>query len=284
MTIFEEFSRSGRSGRRVLRVAAWMLSSVLAAMVGPFGTFTAMTFEERLFYWGGLIGVALLVAVYVRKGVLAYMGDSLSADISGAVAIAATLGPSICLFNALILGVEVLSLGMMLQHFLVVLVVSLGMVLIRLYARIAFASAPSEASVTPDVSASGAASVDVRAESADELGSETAHELPAFLKHVEEELGHDLRWISADDHYLWVHTEAGSARVLMRFRDALKELSHLPGLQVHRSHWVAIPAVVKVRPEGRRHVAVLCCGAQVPVSRSYLSDLRAAGLMSDDGA
>jgi hypothetical protein len=276
MTIFEEFSRSGRTGRRVLRVAAWMLSSVLAAMVGPFGTFTVMTFEERMFYWGGLIGVALLIAVYVRRGVLAYMGDSLNADILGAMAIAAMLGPSICLFNALILGVEVFSFGMMIQHILVVLVVSLGMVLIRLYARIAFASAYSEAS--------GAAPVDVRAESADDAGSEIARELPAFLRHVEEEIGSDLRWITADDHYLWVHTEAGSARVLMRFRDALKELSHLPGLQVHRSHWVAIPAVVTVRPEGRRHIAVLCCGTQVPVSRSFLPDLRAAGLMSDDGA
>ncbi|KPQ15026.1 MAG: transcriptional regulator, LytTR family [Rhodobacteraceae bacterium HLUCCO18] len=284
MTTIEEFSRSGRAGRRVLRVAAWMLSSVLAAMIGPFGTFTAMSFEERLFYWGGLIGVALLVAVYVRKGVLAYMGDSLNADISGAVAIAATLGPSICLFNALILGVEVLSLGMMLQHILVVLVVSLGMVLIRLYARIAFASAPPEVGVAPAVPDSGAASVDARAEDADDLGSESAQELPAFLTHVEEEIGRDLRWIAADDHYLRVHTEAGSARVLMRFRDALKELSHLPGLQVHRSHWVAIAAVVTVRPEGRRHVAVLRCGAQVPVSRSHLPDLRAAGLLSDDGA
>ena len=170
------------------RVAAWMLSSVLAADDRPVRNLSPrLSFEERLFYWGGLIGVALLVAVYVRKGVLAYMGDSLNADISGAVAIAATLGPSICLFNALILGVEVLSLGMMLQHILVVLVVSLGMVLIRLYARIAFASAPPEVGVAPAVPDSGAASVDARAEDADDLGSESAQELPAFLTHVEEE-------------------------------------------------------------------------------------------------
>jgi hypothetical protein len=67
----------------------------------------------------------------------------------------------------------------------------------------------------------------------------------------------------------------------MRFRDALEELSDLPGLRVHRSHWVMIDAVTEVRPDGRRHVAVLSCGTEVPVSRSYLGNLEIRGSVAE---
>jgi hypothetical protein len=284
MTVFEQFRRPGPIGRRPLRVAAWVVSSMLAALVGPFGTFNAMTFDERLLYWGGLIGVAIVLALVIRRVALAYMGDTLGADIAGSVAISVTLGPAICAFNALALGHDVLSLRMMLHHMVVVFTVSLGIVLIRLYARIL--SMPEASAASAPVVVRSETLIEAAPDSASACppAKDLGHDLPAFLKHVEEELGHNLRWITADDHYLWVHAEHGSARVLMRFRDALKDLSHLPGLQVHRSHWVAIPAVVEVRPDGRRHVAVLCCGAEVPVSRAYLPDLRAAGLMPDDAA
>lgn len=282
MTIIEESRRSGRTWRRALRVAAWTLASILAALVGPFGTFEAMNFEERLFYWSGLIGVSLLLALGIRKLTLSFLDDTLSSDLAGSVAIALTLGPAICVFNVTVLGHEALSLSKMLHHIVVVFTVSLILVLVRLYARLLVASeGRSPAAPVVVRSMRQVAVMPVETESPSD---EAVHGLPAFLQHVEEEIGRNLRWITADDHYLWVHGDGGSARVLMRFRDALKELSHLPGLQVHRSHWVAIPAVVEVRPEGRRHVAILDCGTEVPVSRAYLPDLRAAGLMPDDAA
>ena len=94
MTIIEEVRQSGRTGRRLFRVAAWILSSVLAALVGPFGTFTAMDFDERLAYWGGLIGVAIVLALCIRKITLSLMSDTLRADLAGALAISVTLGCS----------------------------------------------------------------------------------------------------------------------------------------------------------------------------------------------
>jgi hypothetical protein len=93
----------------------------------------------------------------------------------------------------------------------------------------------------------------------------------------------DLLRVSADDHYLHVHTEAAEARVFMRFRDALLELAHLPGFQIHRSHWVAAHAVLRVRAEGRRFVMDLCDGTVLPVSQSYLEPLRIAGLYDPRG-
>jgi DNA-binding LytR/AlgR family response regulator len=62
--------------------------------------------------------------------------------------------------------------------------------------------------------------------------------VPGFLRDDRDRDRALVRWIEADDHYLRMHAPCGSARVLMRFRDALDEVSHLPGLRVHRSHWV----------------------------------------------
>jgi hypothetical protein len=104
---------------------------------------------------------------------------------------------------------------------------------------------------------------------------------PAFLRRLDPALGHEVVSVSADDHYLLVQTECGEGRVLMRFRDALDELAELEGLQIHRSHWVAEGAVARVIQRGRRHMAVLQCGAELPVSQSYLPDLRRTGVVID---
>jgi hypothetical protein len=52
--------------------------------------------------------------------------------------------------------------------------------------------------------------------------------------------------VEAQDHYLRVHTGAGTELVLMRFGDALVELDGL-GFQIHRSWWVSKEAIEDVR-------------------------------------
>jgi DNA-binding LytR/AlgR family response regulator len=80
------------------------------------------------------------------------------------------------------------------------------------------------------------------------------------------------------DHYVEVHTAAGSELLLLRFRDALREVEDVDGLQVHRSHWVARNAVVGVeRRGGGRIVLRLVNGSRVPVSRSFAPVLKAQG-------
>ena len=68
------------------------------------------------------------------------------------------------------------------------------------------------------------------------------------------------------DHYVEVHTAAGSELLLLRFRDALREVEGVDGLQVHRSHWVARNAVARVeRRRGGGRVALrLVNGSKVP--------------------
>ncbi len=101
-----------------------------------------------------------------------------------------------------------------------------------------------------------------------------------FLRRVPARLGTDLLWISAEDHYLRVTTSAGSDLILMRLSDAVAELDPALGAQVHRSHWVARRAVAAVERDGQRTVLRLVTGAEVPVSRTYLAALRAAGWLA----
>lgn len=77
--------------------------------------------------------------------------------------------------------------------------------------------------------------------------------------------------LEGEDHYVRVHSRHGSAMVLMRFSDALRGISHIPGLQVHRSWWVAADAVRDMRRTGRTAQLILSNGASIPVSQRYLA-------------
>lgn len=80
--------------------------------------------------------------------------------------------------------------------------------------------------------------------------------------------------LSVEDHYTEVVTARGRELILLRFADALKELGATPGLQVHRSHWVADAHVETLkRVEGKLFV-VMKDGTEIPVSRTYLDATR----------
>ncbi|HEU4853634.1 MAG TPA: LytTR family DNA-binding domain-containing protein [Telluria sp.] len=98
---------------------------------------------------------------------------------------------------------------------------------------------------------------------------------PAFLSRIPAHLGTELLALGAEDHYLRIVTARGSDLILMRLGDALKELHPDSGLQVHRSWWVSLDAVRSIRREGGRMGLVLSNGNEIPVSRTYLAEVRA---------
>ncbi|MGI9509307.1 MAG: LytTR family DNA-binding domain-containing protein [Geminicoccaceae bacterium] len=81
--------------------------------------------------------------------------------------------------------------------------------------------------------------------------------------------GQTLFAIEADEHYVRLHTDAGSKHVLYRFRDALKDVEELPGLRVHRSWWVAEEAMDGLEPAGSGASLRLQGGLSAPVSQTY---------------
>lgn len=76
--------------------------------------------------------------------------------------------------------------------------------------------------------------------------------------------------LEMEDHYVRVHTDRGSALVLMRLGDAIAEAHPVQGRQVHRSWWVSDEAVEAFERNGRTGAVRLVNGARAPVSQRYL--------------
>ncbi|WP_162906824.1 LytTR family DNA-binding domain-containing protein [Algihabitans albus] len=103
---------------------------------------------------------------------------------------------------------------------------------------------------------------------------------------VEGETGFQRRWpadlhgrllfLEMEDHYLRIHTSEGSDIILFRMEDAARDLQG-QGLRVHRSYWVAEGALAGARRHGQSWRLRLIDGREVPVGRTYRSQLRAAG-------
>ena len=83
--------------------------------------------------------------------------------------------------------------------------------------------------------------------------------------------------VEADDHYVRVHTDAGSELVSMRFAEAVEELALAYGYRLHRSWWAAADAIEAVRWKRGTGEARLAGGIVAPVSRSCANVLKQAG-------
>lgn len=85
--------------------------------------------------------------------------------------------------------------------------------------------------------------------------------------------------ITVQDHYVEITTNTGTELVVMRLVDAIAETAPTAGLQVHRSHWVALDAVHSVRRDGAKAIIALNDGRDIPASRTYMPALKEVGLL-----
>ncbi len=92
-----------------------------------------------------------------------------------------------------------------------------------------------------------------------------------FLSRLPDDFNKNLVSLSMQDHYIKVVTDDAHTMLLMNFGDAIKELKNYPGIQIHRSHWVANQAIKKIKKQGRSHFVELKCGARLPVSNGYIA-------------
>jgi DNA-binding LytR/AlgR family response regulator len=108
----------------------------------------------------------------------------------------------------------------------------------------------------------------------DEMASDAGvfrQRLPFKFRHA------DIYALSAEDHYLRVHTSAGQTLILMRLYDAIRELDGIEGSQTHRSWWVAKDAIDDVIKDNGRVTFRLKGEVSAPVSRSFQKALKADG-------
>ena len=85
--------------------------------------------------------------------------------------------------------------------------------------------------------------------------------------------------LSAEDHYVRVTTTNGTKLLLIRLSDAIKEVGDTRGMQIHRSHWVALDQIQKVERSGDRGKVIMKDESSCPISRKYMPDVRAAGML-----
>lgn len=144
--------------------------------------------------------------------------------------------------------------------FLLVLWVAVNLFYAQFVGVARFGQAPARAAIAPEAAAAP--------EAVPSGGT------PGFLARLPSQLGHDVIALQAQDHYLRVTTSEGSALILCRFSDAVAEMDAAAGIQVHRSYWVARSAIKRLQARDGRHQLLLGNGERVPVSRTYLEQVR----------
>ncbi len=269
--IHEARTGQGAHARQLLIESAFvLLLIVLLAVTGPFGTYQTGDWPVRLAYWSRTLLVGYL---FFRPGLMAASAGARALRLPEPAGWAA--------------AVLVLSVPMSLWLWFVGPKVDLDRSwpstgqFIETYAQIAFIAGLATAALWWLGGAGGerAANHGPAADSAETMsatdpastiGDRLADRLPLHL-------GREVIALEMEDHYVRVHTAAGSTLVLMRMGDAVAELSGIDGLRVHRSWWAARSAVQAVERTGRTTVLRLTNGLQVPVARDRLSDLGIRG-------
>lgn len=256
--------------------------AVLLGAAGPFGTYESMAFLPRLAYWMGvacatfaagyltaLLALALLPASMPRLARLALSGLAASLPVTLIV-----VGLNRALFG------HFDSAGGVLVLYADCAVVTTVMVyLFTLLDPPVPAEGPAATSPRPDTPPLSTADRPAGGPQEGPAAIEPAASVrPPIVERLAPRLRGRLISLTVNDHYVEVRTDQGTGLVLMRLADAIRETAGVPGLQIHRSHWVALDAVQgAVRRDGKL-LLKMPGGALLPVSRSSAEAVRKAGL------
>ena len=228
--------------------------AVVLGISGPFGTLEAFTLLPRLAYWAVVVPLTYAAGFLGTRAAHPYLPKGpralriALAALGSAIAVAAVL----LVLNAA-LGINYgspakFALGFAAVYVICLVIETVGFVL------------QSQGKVT-----------------------QVENHLPALLLRLPLEKRGALLAISAQDHYITVITSKGREMLLMRLADAITEAAPVMGLQIHRSHWVALAAVVKVARVGDGAEATLTNGDALPIARARMTAARAAGLLPRKG-
>jgi len=246
------FTEPWRITLRNLAIAG--AAGVFLAFIGALGT-DRIALPARLLYWVPLMIIGSLIAHVTVEGLTRIMREATNPWLFGAVLTAGMAVPITALvwvYSGLMLNAS-FSTRALPELFLSVLTVCAAMTAITMTVN-----APGRVTHAPPA---GSPPATVR----------FMERLPPKLK------GAVIYAISAEDHYLKLHTSKGADLILMRLADAVVELEGLEGAQTHRSWWVARDAVESARREGDRMVLTIKGGVEAPVSRPNVRPLREAG-------
>ena len=267
-----EMRRRVRPGYHALGLAA---AVAVLTFLGPFDTWGRLSWPDRAAFWTLAIGVNWIFGMVVGVGAglafekrgwagwaAAVAGGSVAASVPGTAVV--WLLVAVWMDYRMTGAAELASLYSQ--------VVAIHLMLTSLVAWLV--TMRRERAVTDEGSERADGPGTARPPGAPPLDAPPG---APFLDRLPARLGRRLLHLHMQDHYVEAHTEEGSDLLLLRFRDALREVEGLDGAQVHRSHWVARAAVAGVERRSGRIALRLVNGSRVPVSRSFAPALRDRG-------
>ena len=241
----------------------WVALILFVALTGPFGTYAAYSFGQRLLAVTPLLAAIMLVGVAIRVLVLSTLpqwrcrsASTVNAGLAGLI-----IAPMIDQFLHQIPPTDTVSYPGLDELLLLVFSLSLGLSsLRRSVASEPYAPPPAAAEPVPEP-------------------VPEAPRLPRLLQRLDAEAPGALLSISVRDHYVDVQTSRGVTSLLMRLSDAMAETDPVDGAQIHRSHWVAWQAVQAVERDAAKLFVVLPGGTKLPVSKNHRDKLVSRGLL-----
>ncbi len=226
---------------------------LIAGLAGPFDTFETLSAPLRVIYWlavaygtyaSGLVGAVLLSRLVLPSAKPAWT-NVLLMGLGASLPVTLT----VVALNLTFLSHQQMTTGFALWLYPYCLAICTAlMALMQLVVEPYFASRMAPEGPAPVA--------------------------PALLDRLPADIRGPLSHLSMADHYVEVFTARGKTMVLMRLADAIRETEGVPGLQIHRSHWVAREAVKGIRRIEGRTMVEMKSGALLPVSRSYLPMVR----------
>ena len=253
-----------------------LVVSLVLGITGPFGTYEQLDLMPRLAYWLALALATFAVGYLSIKVTLsALLGTRGTRPLRSAIAgIAAGVPVALVVlaFNLSLFGGPVPHAADIAKLFINCSLIAAAISFLTTLAG----SSPSREAAT------GAAPPVAQHEqaTADQLVSPAPAQpmRPPLIDRLPHAARGKLAYLSMQDHYVEVHTDKGTTLVLMRLADAIREAGDIAGLQIHRSHWVALDAVTGSRRKDGKLFLKLVDDALLPVSRSYADAVRKAGL------
>lgn len=234
--------------QRPVHVGVLVLGAILG-ISGPFGTLEAMTVLPRLAYWVTVVAVTFAIGSLIDM-VINTMLRGCPVWVRF-VLITACIGLAVTIFvrgfNFLVFGTLPETMGGLAEQVVIVMSIT-AVVELGVFALVGDRSAQQR------------------------QGAPLLQRLPLDKRGP-------LLALSAEDHYVDVRTTRGSEMVLMRLSDAVNEVGDVEGLQIHRSHWVALDQITKVEKISDRGEVTLSDGSKKPISRGYMPAVRDAGLL-----
>ncbi|MEO0484868.1 MAG: LytTR family DNA-binding domain-containing protein [Pseudomonadota bacterium] len=236
-------------------IAIWALASLGAAWAGPFGSYYGLNFPGALAFWGTIIGTSLVLAsviMTVREVAFADRNPIL-AELVSCITFTAVFGPLVWMFIEVVHAAHGGALLSLFQCILATLILSVGIVILRLI----LVPAPTVPVLQPIPQPTG----------------------PRLMRRLPDGDAGPILRLSGRDHFVEIVTPASKHQVRMRLSDAVDEMDGVEGLYTHRSHWVAREAIKELKRSGSRHYVVSADAELIPVSRSNLPKLTDAGLV-----